>query len=37
MIIGNSSSGIIEAPAFKTFTINIGNRQNGREQSKSIF
>ncbi len=37
VIIGNSSSGIIEAPAFKTFTINIGNRQNGREQSKSIF
>ena len=37
MIIGNSSSGIIEAPAFKTFTINIGQRQKGREQSQSIF
>ena len=37
LIIGNSSSGIIEAPAFKTFTINIGQRQKGREQSQSIF
>lgn len=36
-IIGNSSSGIIEAPHFKLFTINIGDRQNGREQAKSIF
>ena len=36
-IVGNSSSGIIEAPALKTPTINIGNRQNGREFSRSIF
>ena len=35
--VGNSSSGIIEAPALKTPTINIGNRQNGRIFSKSIF
>ena len=37
LIIGNSSSGILEAPYFKTSTINIGSRQNGRLQSKSIF
>ena len=27
-VIGNSSSGIVEAPTFRTATINIGNRQN---------
>ena len=37
IVIGNSSSGIIEAPILKTPTINIGSRQNGREFSKSIF
>ncbi len=37
LIIGNSSSGIIEAPSLNTFTINIGDRQFGREQAKSIF
>ncbi len=36
-IIGNSSSGIIEAPTIKTPTINIGQRQDGREFSRSIF
>ena len=36
-VIGNSSSGILEAPALRTPTINIGNRQNGREFSRSIF
>ena len=35
-IIGNSSSGIIEVPMFKLPTINIGNRQEGREQSRSV-
>ena len=37
MVIGNSSSGIIEAPSFKVPTINIGNRQKGRIQAKSII
>ena len=37
LVIGNSSSGIIEAPALKTQTLNIGNRQEGRELSKSII
>ena len=37
LIIGNSSSGIIEAPALKTQTLNIGNRQEGRVFSRSII
>lgn len=36
-IIGNSSSAIIEAPYFKTPTINIGSRQKGRQQANSII
>jgi UDP-hydrolysing UDP-N-acetyl-D-glucosamine 2-epimerase len=35
-VIGNSSSGIIEAPAAGTPTVNIGVRQDGRPQSASI-
>lgn len=35
-VVGNSSSGIIEAPSIPTASINIGNRQKGRIQSKSI-
>lgn len=37
MVIGNSSSGIIEVPSFKIPTINIGNRQKGRIQANSII
>ena len=37
LIIGNSSSGIIEAPSLKTPSIDIGDRQKGRERAKSIF
>ncbi len=36
IMIGNSSSGIIEMPSFKKATLNIGNRQNGRMQAKSV-
>ena len=36
-VVGNSSSGIIEAPSFKIPTINIGNRQKGRKQASSII
>ena len=36
-VIGNSSSGIIEAPSFNIATINIGDRQKGRIQSNSII
>lgn len=37
VIIGNSSSGIIEAPAIGVPTINIGSRQKNRERSSSII
>lgn len=36
-LVGNSSSGIIEAPYLKTPTLNIGNRQLGRKFAKSII
>ncbi len=35
-VLGNSSSGIIEAPVLKVPTVNIGDRQKGRLQSKSV-
>lgn len=37
LVLGNSSSGIIEAPVFKIPTINIGDRQKGRLRAKSII
>lgn len=37
MVLGNSSSGIIEAPSLKTVTINIGDRQQGRERATSVI
>jgi UDP-N-acetylglucosamine 2-epimerase len=36
-LLGNSSSGIIEAPILKTATINIGDRQKGRLKTESII
>jgi len=36
-IVGNSSSGILEAPSFKIATINIGDRQKGRIHAKSVI
>tara|TARA_B100001250_G_scaffold395204_1_gene399875 strand:+ start:1020 stop:2180 length:1161 start_codon:yes stop_codon:yes gene_type:complete len=36
-VIGNSSSGLIEAPTFRIGTINIGDRQKGRLKAKSII
>lgn len=36
-VIGNSSSGLIEAPSFNIPTINIGDRQKGRIQANSII
>ena len=35
-VVGNSSSGIVEAPSIPTATINIGDRQKGRIQAESI-
>ena len=37
LMIGNSSSGIIEMPSFNKMTINLGNRQEGRLRSKSVI
>ncbi|WP_461634099.1 UDP-N-acetylglucosamine 2-epimerase [Labilibaculum euxinus] len=36
-VVGNSSSGIVEAPSFKIASINIGNRQKGRIQASSVI
>jgi GDP/UDP-N,N'-diacetylbacillosamine 2-epimerase (hydrolysing) len=36
-LIGNSSSGIIEAPYFKKGSINLGKRQSGRISSRSVL
>lgn len=36
-VIGNSSSGLIEAPSFKIPTINIGERQKGRIQGETVL
>ena len=37
MVIGNSSSGLLEAPSFGIPTINIGDRQKGRIQADSVI
>ena len=37
VILGNSSSGLLEAPTLKVPTINIGNRQKGRLKAKSVI
>ena len=37
VIIGNSSSGLLEAPTLKVPTINIGDRQKGRLISQSVI
>ena len=37
VVVGNSSSGIIEAPAFRVPTVNIGARQRGRLRADSII
>jgi GDP/UDP-N,N'-diacetylbacillosamine 2-epimerase (hydrolysing) len=36
-VIGNSSSGIMEAPSFNIPTINIGDRQKGRVKAQSVM
>ena len=37
VVLGNSSSGIIEAPTARTPTVNIGDRQRGRLKAPSII
>lgn len=36
-LIGNSSSGIIEAPSLGVYTVNIGDRQKGRVRGNSVI
>ncbi|PLW82088.1 UDP-N-acetylglucosamine 2-epimerase (hydrolyzing) [Kineobactrum sediminis] len=36
-VIGNSSSGLLEAPAFNIGTVNIGDRQKGRLKAASVI
>jgi GDP/UDP-N,N'-diacetylbacillosamine 2-epimerase (hydrolysing) len=36
-VVGNSSSGIIEAPSFRIGTVNIGDRQKGRIRAESVI
>lgn len=36
-LVGNSSSGIIEAPSLGIYTVNIGDRQKGRVRGKSVL
>jgi GDP/UDP-N,N'-diacetylbacillosamine 2-epimerase (hydrolysing) len=36
-VVGNSSSGLLEAPSFKIGTINIGDRQRGRIKAASVI
>ncbi|MBB5791662.1 UDP-N-acetylglucosamine 2-epimerase (non-hydrolyzing)/GDP/UDP-N,N'-diacetylbacillosamine 2-epimerase (hydrolyzing) [Jiangella mangrovi] len=37
VVIGNSSSGLAEAPALRTATVNIGSRQDGRPRAGSVI
>ena len=36
-VIGNSSSGLLEAPTFRVGTVNIGARQDGRLRASSVI
>ena len=36
-VVGNSSSGLIEAPSLGTGTLNIGDRQRGRLKARSVI
>jgi GDP/UDP-N,N'-diacetylbacillosamine 2-epimerase (hydrolysing) len=37
VMIGNSSSGIIEAPSFKLPVVEVGTRQEGRERAENVI
>lgn len=37
IVVGNSSSGLIEVPSFKKASVNIGDRQSGRLKSDSVI
>lgn len=37
VVLGNSSSGLYEAPSFGVPTVNVGDRQRGRAKADSVF
>ena len=37
IMIGNTSSGIIEAATFKKYVVNVGSRQKGRDHGENVF
>ena len=37
LLVGNTSSGIIEAASFNKYVVNVGERQQGRTQSPNVF
>lgn len=37
VVVGNSSSGLVEAPALHTPTVNVGSRQDGRPRAASVI
>ena len=37
LVLGNSSSGIIETPTFKVPTVNVGDREKGRIMAKNVI
>ena len=36
-MVGNSSSGLLEMPSFKKYSINLGDRQKGRIKAASVI
>jgi UDP-N-acetylglucosamine 2-epimerase (non-hydrolysing)/GDP/UDP-N,N'-diacetylbacillosamine 2-epimerase (hydrolysing) len=37
VVVGNSSSGLYEAPSLNTPSVDIGDRQKGRQRAASVF
>ena len=37
ILVGNSSSGIIEAASLGKYVVNLGDRQKGRDHSENVF
>jgi UDP-hydrolysing UDP-N-acetyl-D-glucosamine 2-epimerase len=37
VVVGNSSSGVLEAPSLNVPTVDVGDRQKGRERANSVF
>ncbi|UCC67762.1 MAG: UDP-N-acetylglucosamine 2-epimerase (hydrolyzing) [Armatimonadota bacterium] len=37
LMVGNSSSGLVEAPSFRVPVVNIGDRERGRERARNVI